>query len=72
MIARIAIVALLAVAACRPEKPACSPAALALLEADYSAAALRACAGREAEDCPELEAIEATYRAKQEAWIACR
>jgi len=59
-------------AACGPEKPACSPESLAALEAAYVRDVLAACEGHpEPEACPAFKAIEAEYEQKREEWVRC-
>ncbi len=64
--------ALLAVACAGSERPACSPEALAALEARYVAEASAACAGHTYADCPALPDIRNKYKAEREEWVQCR
>jgi len=64
--------ALLPVACAGSERPACSPEALAALEARFVAEATAACAGHTYDDCPALPDIRAKYKAEREEWVQCR
>ena len=64
--------ALIAVACAGTERPACSPEALAALEARYVAEASAACTGFTYEDCPALPEIRAKYKTEREEWVQCR
>lgn len=54
------------------ERPPCSAPALGLIEAEYTAEALKACRGQTVDACAALPAIEAKYAAKREEWVRCR
>ena len=54
------------------ERPACSPEALATLEAAYVAEITRACAGSTLEDCDQAEQIEATHQVRLQEWVQCQ
>lgn len=58
--------------ACSKERPACSPEALAAVEAAYVHEALTTCAGKTAATCPELPAIREKYRGLRKEWETCR
>lgn len=61
--------------ACGPgatDRPACSPQALAAVEAAYIAEAVQACQGHTFDDCPALPAIREKYRAKRAEWEHCQ
>ncbi len=58
-------------AGCEPEKPACSPKALADIEEAYVVEAVGTCAGYTFDTCPELPAIRAKYDAMRDAWVSC-
>ena len=64
--------ALLAIACAGAERSACSPEALATLEARYVAEAGAACVGHTYDDCPALRDIRAKYKAEREEWVQCR
>jgi len=63
--------AALVLAACHAQSAACSPEALALIEAAYVAEAVQECRGYTAETCPALPAIRAKYQLKRQEWVAC-
>lgn len=54
------------------ERPACSSANLALIEAQYVEEVLKACSGQTFESCEALAEIEARYEVKREEWIQCQ
>ena len=66
------VFALLAVACAGSERPACSPEALAALEARYIAEAAAACVGHTYDDCPALPDIRTKYKAERKEWVQCR
>lgn len=72
MVRHCTAVAAALLAACAPERPACSPAALAALEAAYVHEALTACDGETLETCTELPAIRAKYKAQRDGWVSCQ
>jgi hypothetical protein len=59
------------VPACRPDRPACGPEALAAIEARYVADALAARPGETFDTCPELPGIREGFRAERQAWVRC-
>ena len=54
------------------ERPQCSDAALAKIEAAYVAEAVQACAGYTYETCPVLPEIRRKYAEKRKEWIRCQ
>lgn len=71
-ITTLALAFALALASCHPERPACSPAALAALEAAYLDEVVTACEGEGFDECAARPAIEARYALEREEWARCR
>ena len=60
---------LLGLPACAEQRPACSPAALAALEASYIAEVTQACSGSTLEECEAARAIEARHQVRLQEWV---
>lgn len=54
------------------ERPACSPAALAELKAEYFREILDLCMFQTFDECAAIPAIRARYAHRWEAWERCR
>lgn len=62
----------LLIGACAHERPACSPARLAAIEAAYVDEVVEACHGQAFETCSARPEIEARYALEREEWARCR
>ena len=63
---------LLGLPACAEQRPACSPAALAALEASYIAEVTQACSGSTLDECEAAPAIEARHQVRLQEWVQCQ
>jgi hypothetical protein len=71
---RATILLALLSAACggAPERPACSPAALASIEGRFNAEALVLCQGHTYDTCPDLPGLREKYKRERAEWEHCR
>jgi hypothetical protein len=68
-----AAVVLDGLAACRPEKPACAPEALAAIEAQCATDILAGCPTQQTpEECEAYPAIRATCQQRRADWENCK